>query len=99
MRRRRVKRSKARGQGVGRRRHRYTMYANSLSTRERMAAFLDFSTLRPGFKKVCLQALCLQDPRGRSAKKMPKNVHLHTEAFPCGWPLTAVTDIYISSIM
>ena len=38
----------------------------------------DFSTLRPGFKKVHLQ-----DPCGRSAKTM-RNVRLHTEAFPCG---------------
>ena len=34
------------------------------------AAFSDFSTLRPGFKKVCFQALHFQDPCGRSAKTM-----------------------------
>ena len=42
------------------------------------AAFSDFSTLRPGFKKV-------QDPCGRSAKTM-QNVCVYTQAFPCGWP-------------
>ena len=34
------------------------------------AAFLDFSTLRPIFKKVHFQALRFQDPYGRSAKTM-----------------------------
>ena len=34
------------------------------------AAFSDFSTLRPGFKKVRFQALRFQDPCGRSAKTM-----------------------------
>ena len=38
-------------------------------------AFLDFSTLKPGFKKVRLQ-----DPCGRSAKMM-QNVRLHKRAF------------------
>ena len=37
------------------------------NTRE---AFLDFSTLRPGFKKVRLQALCLQDQCGGSMQNM-----------------------------
>ena len=44
-------------------------------------------TLRPGFKKVCSQALRSQDPFERSAKTM-QNVRLHTKAFPCGWPLS-----------
>ena len=34
------------------------------------AAFLDFSTLRPVFKKVRFQGLCFQDLCGRSAKTM-----------------------------
>ena len=34
------------------------------------AAFSDFSTLRPGFKKVCFQALRFQDLCGRSDKTM-----------------------------
>ena len=34
------------------------------------AAFSDFSTLRPIFKKVRFQALRFQDPYGRSAKTM-----------------------------
>ena len=34
------------------------------------AAFPDFSTLRPGFKKACFQALRFQNPYGRSAKTM-----------------------------
>ena len=41
------------------------------------AAFLDFSTLTPGFKKVRLQTLCLQDPWGRSAKTM-QNMCVYT---------------------
>ena len=36
------------------------------------AAVSDFSTLRPGFKKVRFQVLRLQDPCGRSAKMMQK---------------------------
>ena len=48
------------------------------------AAFSDFSTLRPIFKKVCFQALHLQDPCGQSAKPMQKIVRLHKRAFPCG---------------
>ena len=39
-------------------------------------------TLRPGFKKVCLQ-----DPFGRSAKKM-QNTYIYTEVFPRGWTLS-----------
>ena len=34
------------------------------------AAFLDFSTLRPVFKKVRFQTLHFQNPYGRSAKTM-----------------------------
>ena len=42
------------------------------------AAFWDFSTLRPGFKKVLLQALRFQDPFGRSAKMM-QNMCVYTQ--------------------
>ena len=55
------------------------------------AAFYIFSTLRPDFKKVCLQALHLQDPCGQSAKMM-QNVHFYKKAFPCGWPIKAGTN-------
>ena len=41
------------------------------------AAFSDFSTLRPGFKKVHFQVLHLQDPYRRSAKNNEKHVCLH----------------------
>ena len=42
------------------------------------AVFSDFSTLRPGFKKVHLQGLCLQDPCGRLAKTM-QNMCIYTQ--------------------
>ena len=57
-----VNRLKARGRGMGRWRHRYAKYADSLS---KGATFFNFFTVRPGFKKVRLR-----DPFGRSAKMM-----------------------------
>ena len=51
------------------------------------AAFLDFSTLKPSFKKVHFQVLRLQDPCGWSTKTM-QNMCLHKSVFAYGQPLT-----------
>ena len=51
------------------------------------AVFLDFSTLRPVFKKVCFQALRFQDPCGRSAKTTQYMYVFTKEHFSCRRPL------------
>ena len=51
------------------------------------AVFLDFSTLRPVFKKVCFQALRFQDPCGRSAKTTQYMYVFTKERFSCRRPL------------
>ena len=66
-----VQRSKARGRGLGRWRHRFGKYADLLSTREREGCVSsDFSTRRPVFKKVRFQVLRFQDLCVRSNKTM-----------------------------
>ena len=46
------------------------------------AAFSDFSTLRPSFKKVRFQALRLQDPCRQSAQTM-ENMSVYTKEHFC----------------
>ena len=51
-----------------------SIFCSTITSKNARAAFLDFSTLRPSFKKVCFQ-----DPCGRSTYKRP---------FPYEWPLS-----------
>ena len=51
------------------------------------AAFLDFFTLTPVFKRLRFQALHFQDPCGSLAKMM-QYISFLKRAFLCGWPLS-----------
>ena len=61
------------------------------------AAFLDFSTLRPVFKKVRCQVLRFQDLCGRSAKTL-QNLRFRKREFSCGRPLKEKTSFGRSAI-
>ena len=66
------------------------------------AAFSDFSNLRPGFKKVHLQALRLQDPHGRSVTDMPGRNLLRLSQIQSGYtsqlhPLIQVWSLLVGN--
>ena len=87
MRRCRVKRLRARDWGVGRWRHRYTKYADSLSTWERKGAVFKFFQPETRFQKSVFRSTAFTGAMWRTGQNDAKHVRLHTTAFPCGWPL------------